>query len=76
MSASLPCAVSEGIRRRHKRGCPGAEGGQCRCSGGYEASVYSPHDGRKVRKTFARESEAKSWRADAKRALLAMEATP
>jgi integrase len=61
--------MTEGIRKRHKRGCPAREGGQCRCSGGYEASVYSPRDGRKVRKTFARESEAKSWRADAKCAL-------
>lgn len=61
--------MTEGIRKRHRSGCPAAEGGHCRCSGGYEASVYSPRDGRKVRKTFARESEAKSWRADAKRAL-------
>lgn len=61
--------MAEGIRRRHSKGCPAKQGSRCRCSGGYEASVYSIRDGRKVYKTFARESEAKSWRAEAKRAL-------
>jgi integrase len=61
--------MAEGIRRRHRKGCPAHAGGSCRCNGGYEASVYSPRDRRKIRKTFAREAEAKSWRADAKRAL-------
>jgi len=61
--------MAEGIRKRHSQDCPGRSGGRCRCKGGYRAEVYSPLDGRKIRKTFARESEAKSWRADAKRAL-------
>ena len=61
--------MSEGIVKRHSRSCPAKAGRRCRCGGGYEASIYSPRDGRKVRKTFKRESEAKSWRAEAKRAL-------
>lgn len=61
--------MAEGIVRRHSKNCPTRNGGRCRCGAGYEAFVYSPRDGRKIRKTFARESEAKSWRADAKRAL-------
>lgn len=61
--------MAEGIRKRHAKSCSAPSGGRCRCDGGYEASVYSPRDGKKVYKTFRRESEAKSWRADAKRSL-------
>lgn len=61
--------MAEGIRKRHSKGCSAREGGRCNCDGGWEASVYSPRDGRKVYKTFARKSEARSWRADAKRSL-------
>lgn len=61
--------AATGIRRLHSTGCPSREGSRCRCSAGWEASVYSPRDGRKIRKTFKREGEARSWRADAKRAL-------
>jgi integrase len=57
--------MAEGIRRRHSRSCATRGGGRCNCSAGWEASVFSKRDGRKVRKTFARESEAKTWRADA-----------
>jgi integrase len=61
--------MAEGITRRHSEGCPAKGGGRCRCSAGYEAFVYSARDGKKIRKNFAREAEAKSWRAEAKRAL-------
>jgi integrase len=61
--------MAEGIRKRHKRGCPARTGGRCRCDGGYEASVFSPRDGKKLYKTFARELEARSWRAATKREL-------
>jgi hypothetical protein len=61
--------MAEGIVRRHSEGCPARSGSRCRCRAGYEAFVYSPRDGKKVRKTFARLSEAKSWRADAKRSV-------
>jgi integrase len=58
-------AVAEGIRRRHSEGCNSREGGRCNCNAGWEASVYLAREGRKLRRTFAREAEAKSWRADA-----------
>jgi integrase len=61
--------MAEGIRKRHTKDCPARSGGGCRCDGGYEASAYSPRDGKKVYKTFPREAEARSWRADAKRSL-------
>lgn len=61
--------MAEGIRKRHTKNCPGRYGGRCRCDGSYQAYVYSPKDGRKLYKRFARESEAKSWRASTKRAL-------
>jgi integrase len=61
--------MAEGIRKRHWKGCPARRGERCRCGGAYEASVYSPRDGRKLYKSFARESEARSWRAEAKGAI-------
>ncbi len=57
--------MAEGIRRRHSKGCSAREGGRCNCKAGWEASIYLARDGRKLRRTFAREAEAKSWRADA-----------
>jgi integrase len=54
-----------GIRRRHSKGCPAKDGGKCRCKAGYEAWVYLRREKRKVRKTFAKESEAKAWRSEA-----------
>lgn len=41
------------------------KGGRCNCNAGWEASVYLAREGRKLRRTFAREAEAKTWRADA-----------
>ena len=61
--------MAEGIVRRHYNGCPARAGSRCRCRAGYEAFVYSPRDGKKVRKTFPSLAEAKSWRAEAKRAV-------
>lgn len=61
--------MAEGIEKRHSKGCPARNGSRCRCNAGYEVFVYSSKDGKKIRKTFARESEARSWRADAKRAV-------
>lgn len=57
--------MAEGIVRRHSSGCPAKRGKPCRCKAGYEAWVYLPHEKRKLRKTFARKAEAKSWRAAA-----------
>jgi integrase len=59
--------VAEGIVKRHSRACPARQGKRCRCRGGWEAWVYLAREKRKVRKTFASESEAKSWRAEALR---------
>jgi hypothetical protein len=61
--------MATGIKKRHSKGCPGGDGGRCRCNAGWEASVYSKRDSKKIRKVFAREAEAKSWRADALSAL-------
>lgn len=61
--------MATGVVRLHSRGCPSKAGGRCRCKAGYEAWVYSQRDGKKIRKTFAREGEAKTWRTDAQRAL-------
>jgi integrase len=61
--------MAVGVRKRHSRTCAARAGGRCRCRAGYEAWVYSARDGKKIRKTFPREGEAKSWRADAQRSL-------
>ena len=61
--------MAEGIEKRHAKNCASKAGRRCRCDAGYRASVYSPRDGKKIRKTFATEAEARSWQADAKRAL-------
>ena len=54
-----------GIRERHARGCAAIDGGRCRCQPSYEAWVYIKREDRKARRTFARLSDAKAWRADA-----------
>jgi hypothetical protein len=60
--------MAEGIRRRHPKGCPAKHGKRCTCNAGWEASLYLEAGGRRITKTFSREAEAKSWRADALRA--------
>jgi integrase len=73
--------MAEGIRVRHSRPCRKeladglpprreVEGEPCRCKPGpsYEASVYSPLDGKKIRRSFSghgASTEAKRWRRDA-----------
>src|SRR4051794_39702039 len=54
-----------GIRERHGRGCASRDGGNCNCSPTYEAFVWSPRDGQKIRRTFPTISAAKAWRSDA-----------
>src|SRR6476659_8514873 len=56
-----------GIRKRHTTRCRTRRGGACTCQPSYEASVYSPRDDDKIRKTFRTRAEAVSWAADAKR---------
>lgn len=57
--------MATGITKRHGRGCGGRNGGRCNCEPTYEAWVFSKRENRKIRKSFAREAEAKTWRADA-----------
>lgn len=57
--------MATGIRKLHSKGCRSKAAGRCNCGAGYEASIYLAREGRKIRRTFGRESEAKAWRADA-----------
>lgn len=57
--------MATGIRKLHSKGCPGRDSARCRCGAGWEASVFSKRDGKKIRKTFAHKAEAQTWRADA-----------
>lgn len=59
----------QGIRARHARPCASHAGGKCNCQPSYEAFVSDRRNRRKIRRTFARLAEAKSWRADALRAV-------
>ncbi len=61
--------MAEGIVRRHSKDCPARRGRRCRCNAGWEAWVYSKRDDKKIRRTFGREAEAKSWRTEALTAL-------
>ena len=70
--------MATGIRKLHSKGCPAKDGKRCRCNAGYEAAVYLAREDRKVRRTFRRESEAKTWRTEAAAAASkgALRATP
>src|SRR5664280_2743847 len=50
-----------GVRQRHGRACSGA--GRCKCP--WQAEVYSPRDGRKIRKAFPTKDAAAAWRPEA-----------
>jgi hypothetical protein len=60
--------MAEGIRKRHSKACNALHGKRCNCKAGWEASIYLAREGRKLRRTFARESEARTWRADTRAA--------
>ena len=59
--------MAEGIRKRYSEGCAARGGGRCNCNAGWEASIYLAREGKRITKTFPRESEARSWRVDATR---------
>ena len=59
---------SEGISVRHRQGCA-APSTLCRCRPAFQAQVFSPRDGRTIRKSFASLAEARAWRADTHGAL-------
>jgi len=54
----------EGIVPRHRRSCAALAGGECLCSPGYQAQVWSSRDQKTIRKTFGTLAEAKAWRQD------------
>ena len=54
-----------GIEVRHGRGCPGVNGGACKCDPTFRAWVFDKRTGGKARKTFPTLSAAKQWRSDA-----------
>ena len=58
-------AQAQGIRARHSRACRSRDGARCTCRPSWEAWVYIKREQRKLRKTFASQSAAKSWRSDA-----------
>ena len=57
-------AIAEGIRKLHSAKCPARNEGPCACRAGYEASVFSARDGRKIRRTFPTLAAARAWRVD------------
>jgi integrase len=58
--------MATGISQRHSRSCARPAGG-CDCA--WRAEIFDRRSGKKVRRTFAKYAEAKSWRADASTAL-------
>src|SRR5918998_3917898 len=61
MARRLP----EGISLRHARSCPSRSGGRCRCAPTYQAQTWSPHDRKRLTRTFPTLAAAKGWRYDA-----------
>lgn len=59
-----------GILKVHVRTCE-APSGRCSCGKRvrYQASAWSPKDGKRIRKHFAAEDAAKVWQKDASRAI-------
>jgi integrase len=53
--------TAAGIYKVHARGCAGEK---CRCKVAFQASVYSPRDGKKIRKHFPTRRAAELWRGE------------
>ena len=64
-----PRVVPTGIRKVHARSCPARtdRAARCRCRPSYEASVWDAAAGRRIRRTFRGDQEARAWRADTTR---------
>ena len=58
----------EGVTVRHRKNC-GVPAGACGSRPAYQAQVFSPRDGRTIRKSFKTLAEARAWRADTQAAL-------
>jgi integrase len=54
-----------GIEVRHAKACASRQGGKCNCRPTYQASVWSPRDQKRLRKTFPTVAAARAWRAEA-----------
>jgi integrase len=54
-----------GIEVRHRTTCATRSGGKCSCKPGYQASVWSAAEGKRLRKTFPTLAAARAWRAEA-----------
>jgi integrase len=54
-----------GIDVRHRTTCATWSGGKCTCKPGYQASVWSAAEGKRLRKTFPTLAAARAWRAEA-----------
>ena len=57
--------LPEGISVRHERRCGSRLGGRCNCSPTYQAQAWSPHDHKRLTRTFPTLAAAKGWRYDA-----------
>jgi integrase len=56
---------SEGIEVRHRRTCRTHDDGRCNCEPTYRASVWSPREGKLIRKSAKDYNVIKTWRQDA-----------
>ena len=63
--------MATGITKRRSRKCRSRDGGSCNCRAEPRGMGLSPRDRKKIRAphSFARESEARAWRAEALAAL-------
>ena len=70
-SARTPRKVGlpQGIEIRHQTECAANEGGRCSCRPTYRGRVWSPREGREIRRSFRSLAAARSWRAEAQTAV-------
>lgn len=57
--------MADGIDTRHQRTCRSLDGGACNCTPTFQAHVWDNRNGKRIRKSFKRKAEAKTWRQDA-----------
>lgn len=71
----LRTRVERGIDASHSGTCALASGGaRCSCRPTYQAEVYSPLQGKKIRETFATIDKARQWRTSTRGAFRAKRA--
>lgn len=57
--------MAAGIDTRHARACGSRAGARCDCAPAYQAHVWDARSGKRIRRTFATPTAAKTWRQDA-----------